>query len=285
MLVDRFAPLKNIEMFTKDMFNRIISFQEKDHPAWNTQLDFATRIQGLPLHNLIFSNPDRDPARFGPTVAPYYPLHSEMAKLAAYARQISQQALIYDWYPGNGFVGSLLAREGVVVKGIKDNNIKDNQIQAFYDPDCYEFIERNQLQATCDVVFASWIPSQSNPTPAILQLHPKLIIFIYTEHVDSNTGQRQTGTDDMFDDLQKEYRLVDSWTVTRPRDLLHEIWPDMTPSIEETRIIKVYADQQLQLQKITYQQDALPYDWEKDLQMALLALEAKQDLRSRGINV
>ena len=285
MLADRFAPLKNIETFTNDMFNRIIAFQEKDHPAWKTEMDFSKRIHGLPLHNLIFSNPDRNPAQHGPTVAPYYPLREETHKLASYARQVSPQPIVYDWYPGNGFVGSLVAREGVSVKGIKDNTIKDNQITSFYDSDCYEFIERNQVQPPCDLAFASWIPSQHNPTPDLLQLKPKLIAYVYTEHVDTNSGQRQTGTDDMFDVLQNEYRLLDSWSVTRPKNVLHEIWPDMTPSIEETRITRVYAASQCELEKITSEQNLTPYDWENDLQIALLALEAKQDLRARGIDV
>ena len=274
-----------METFTNEMFNRIIAFQEKEHAAWNQQLDFATRIEGLPLHNLIFSNPDRDPEKYGPTVAAYYPLHEEMYKLAAYASQISQQPVVIDWYPGNGFIGSLLAREGVSVKGIKDNNIKENQITAFYDADCYEFNTREQIQIPCDMVLASWIPSQQNPTIDILQLAPKLIVYIYTEHVDANSGQRQTGSDDMFDALQYDYHLVDSWSITRPKDLLHEIWPDMTPSIEETRITKIYAANSIALEKITIKDDMPPYDWEKELNMALLALEAKQDLRARGINV
>ena len=39
------------------------------------------------------------------------------------------------------------------------------------------------------------------------------------------------------------------------------------------------------MEKITIKDDMPPYDWEKELNMALLALEAKQDLRARGINV
>lgn len=285
MLADRFAPLKQMEQITNEMFNRIIAFQEKDHPAWNAELEFDQRIAGLPLHNLIFSNPDRDPAQFGPTVAPYYPLHEEMVKLAAYIKQISSHPLVYDWYPGNGFIGSLLAREGFPIAGIKDHNRKNNQITSFYDPACYRFITHNELQTNCDVVFASWIPSQTNPTPQILELDPKLIIYVYTEHVDEGSGQRQTGSDAMFDDLSTKYHLLDSWFVTRPKDVLHEIWPDMTASIEETRIIKIYAANGMQLEKRATEREITPYDWEKELHIALLALEAKQDLQARGVRV
>ncbi|MGD8569401.1 MAG: hypothetical protein PVJ39_15050, partial [Gammaproteobacteria bacterium] len=192
---------------------------------------------------------------------------------------------VYDWFPGNGFIGSLLGREGLSVTGIADNTPKPNQIASFYDPDYYRFQNRGDLSSSCDLVLASWVPSQVNPTPDILTLDPRLIAYIYTEHVNADNGQRQTGTDDMFDDLKGRYVLVDSWTVTRPKDLLHEIWPDMTPNIEETRITKVYAAADLTVEKIPSVTDSESYDWEKELQMATLALEAKQELRSRGMGV
>jgi hypothetical protein len=285
MLTDKFAPLKNMDSFTNEMFNRIIAFQEKEHPAWNDALDFDARITGLPLHNLIFSNPDRDPKLFGPTVAAYYPLREEMQKLAAYARQLSATPRVYDWFPGNGFIGSLLAREGLSVLGIKDNNVKDNQIPSFYDKGCYQFCQRNDLADHCDMILASWMPSQFNPTPDMLALRPKLITYVYTEHVDESSGQHQTGTSDMFDALAEGYRLLDSWTIHRPKNLLHEIWPDMTPSIEEMRITRVYVANDLPLEKLHTIASKPPYDWEADLHMALLALEAKQELRARGMSV
>jgi hypothetical protein len=89
----------------------------------------------------------------------------------------------------------------------------------------------------------------------------------------------------MFNTLDKDYLLIDSWSVHRPQNLLHEIWPDMTPSIEETRITKIYAAKDANVSKIESLEPASPYDWEQDLQMALLALEAKQQLRSRGMDV
>jgi hypothetical protein len=288
MLADRFAPLKNMERFTNDMFNRIIAFQEKDHPAWNSELDFASRIGGLPLHNLIFSNPDRDPAHYGPTVAPYYPLRRDMQKLAGYARQLSATPVVYDWYPGNGFIGSLLGREGLSVIGINDNIEKPNQIESFYDATCFRYRDRSEINGTnetCNLVLASWIPSQANPTPDIVKLQPGLIAYVYTEHLNEHTGQRQTGSDEMFDALMDEYELLDTWTVIRPKNLLHEVWPDMTPSIEETRITKVYAAKHLTLEKMDAGTEGAPYDWEKELEMATLALEAKQELRARGMSV
>ena len=282
---DRFTALKNIDAFTSDMFNRIISFQEKDHPAWNSQFDFSSRIKGLPLHNLIFSNPDRDPNAYGPTVAPYYPLREEMLKLAHYANQLNEHPLVLDWYPGNGFIGSLLARENLKVLGIKDNIAKPNQIEFFYDELCYNFCN-GPIPSHSDMVFASWIPSNLDPTPSILELKPKLIVYVFTEHLDPQSNLRQTGTDDMFDSLQDRYRLLDSWSVTRPKNLLHEIWPDMTPNIEETRFTRVYIDTSIATDVIipfNYNVTGEVYDWEKDLKFALLALEAKQALQTRRV--
>ncbi len=285
MLADRFSALKNMEQFTNDMFNRIISFQEKDHPAWNESLPFSTRISGLPLHNLIFSNPDRDPTIHGPTIAPYYPQREEMIKLAGYAKQCSSDPVVYDWFPGNGFIGSLLAREGISVTGIENTNLKANQIASFYDKDCYRFTNRHELDTTCDLILASWIPSEINPTPDFLALTPKIIAYVYTDHVNETNGKRQCGTTNMFDSLQDQYLLLDSWHVHRLANLLHDIWPDMTPNIEETRIVRVYARKDINIQKVESKTPESTYDWEKDLQMALLANEAKQQLRSQGMQV
>src|SRR3569623_2108112 len=128
-----------MEAYSEDIFNRIIAFLVRQHPAWISELTFTQRIEGLPLHFLVFSAPDRDPAMFGPTVAPFIPLRAEMRKLAAYARQVADQPVICDLHAGNGFVGSLLAREGVKVIGVRDPAAKPNQIRRLYDSERYEF--------------------------------------------------------------------------------------------------------------------------------------------------
>jgi hypothetical protein len=277
-----YEPLREMDKFTEDMFNRIIAFQEHEHPAWNTQLPFAERIKGLPLHYLIFSNPDRDPQRFGPTVAAFYPLREELQKIAAYVRQLGAQPLVADVYAGNGFLGSLLAREGVRVTGLTPPELKPNQIEQFYDADCYRYTDTPLEALAFDAALVSWPPSGHNPTPALLARQPKLLVYIFTEHRDESSGRRQTGSDDMFDALADDYALLDEWAVTRPKDLMHEIWPDMTPSIEETRTVRIYARRDLQLQPVGKLPPATPYDWEQELHMALLALQAKQELQARG---
>ena len=280
-----FEPLRNMQAFTEEMFNRIISFQEKEHSAWDTSLTFEQRIKDLPLHNLIFSNPDRDPKTTDPTVAHFYPLRTEIQKIAHYIKQVKANALC-DLYSGNGFLGSLIGREGINVIGIRDQSCKPNQIAEFYDDKHFKFTQERFEDLNCEAVLASWIPSNTNPTPLIIEHKPKLFIYIYTEHKNDKTGVRQTGTDDMFDIIPDDYALIDQWSVTRPENLLHNIWPDMTQNIEETRTVRVYAQTQFShIAPIENLPDLPCYDWENELHMTMLALEAKQQIEDRGFIV
>ena len=284
----RFEPLRQMESFSEDMFNRIISFQEKEHAAWNESLPFTERIKGLPLHYLIFSTPDRDPAVYGPTVAHYYPLHEEIQKIAYYTRQVAKQPVLCDLHSRNGFVGSLIAREGIKVMGLRDPNEKPNQIMNFFDAERYELRSGTvtDIDLEFDIAFSSWMPAEQNLTPQIVAHHPKLIIYIYTDHIDESTGQRQTGTVQAFTGLPAQYKLIDQWTVTRQKDLLHEIWPDLSRNIAETRICRIYADLPYHtIPPYTTHTSPTPYDWEQDLQMASLAMEAKQQLQRQGFQV
>ena len=126
-----FEPLREMESFSNEMFTRIVAVQQKEHACWNPALPFAERIKGLPLYSLIFSNPDRNAATTGPTIAHYYPLRSEMRKIAHSARQVATQPVVCDLNCGNGFIGSLMAREGVSVIGVRDPAAKPNQIPDF----------------------------------------------------------------------------------------------------------------------------------------------------------
>lgn len=279
-----FEMLREMESFSEDMFNRIIAFQEKEHPAWNPKLDFDQRIAGLPLHYLVFSHPQRDPNRFGPTIAHYYPRREEMWRIAAYARAVAPEPVICDVHARNGFIGSLLAREGVRVVGMRDPNAKPNQIGDFFDAARYELRTgtAREIDFPFDVAFSSWMPAGENHTPAIVTHRPKLVVFVYTEHANA-TGQPQTGTSEAFTQLPDNYRLIDEWREVRPANLFCDVWPDLTGSIEETRVTRVYAD--AAHRQLTRPRPAGPlahYDWEKDLEMALLALEAKRYLRERG---
>lgn len=287
-MIEHFEPLRNMETFSDEMFNRIIAFQERQHPAWKPELPFAQRIAGLPLHYLIFSCPDRDPAKFGPTVAPYIPLRDELRRIALYARQVAAEPVVCDFHPGNGFVGSLLAREGLKVIGVRDPAAKPNQIQNFYDRAVYALREQAvaDIDFPFDVAFSSWMPAGVNFTPEIVKHRPKLIVFIHTKHVNEETGVPQTGTPAAYTELPAGYQLIHEWGMTRVKDVLHEVWPDLTPSIEETRYVKVYAAEGYHGIEIPDElPPAEPYDWERELDMALLAIQAKEHLRAQGVQV
>ena len=285
-LPKEFDKLRHMEAFSEAMFNRIIDFQEKQHKAWDTNQSFDERIKDLPLHALVFSNPDRDPQKFATTIAPFYPLCGEIQQIAHCIKQLGDKARVCDLHPGNGFVGSLLAREGVNVFGLRDDSARPNQIAEFFDTDHYRFIDGGLDSTEFDVVFSAWMPSGKNMTPAILARKPKLIVFIHTDHIDESSGQYQTGTAESFVDLPAPYKQILDWSIERPQDLFNEIWPELTASIAETRRVRIYADEPWH--DIDVGKDLepnAPYDWERELDMALTAYQAKMMLREQGYPV
>lgn len=284
-----FEKLRDMEAFTQAMFDRIIAFQERDHAAWDPSKPFDQRIHDLPLHYLVFSMPDRDPATHGPTVAHYYPLRRELWTIAQYARQVADEPVVADIHARNGFVGSLLAREGLKVIGLDDPLALPNQIERFEDPGRYERRGQTLAQADFpfDVAFSSWMPSGEDITEALAARRPKLVVYVFTKHRHEDTDEPQTGTDFAFGEaLPDSYRLLEEWSVTRPKDLFHEIWPDLTPSPEETRWVRIYADEGYHhLSVDPSRQPEEGYDWERELEMAELALAAKEHMRARGFPV
>lgn len=281
--------LRNMDAFTEEMFNRIIGFQERDHAAWKPDQPFAERIKGIPLHYLMFSNADRNPTTHGPTIAHYYPLRHEMYKLAQYMKKIAAKPVVVDAHARNGFVGSLLAREGLQVIGMRNPADKPNQIEDFVDSKCYEVRPGTlaDVNFPVDVVFSSWMPSSVDMTADIERIGPKLIVYVFTEHKEPSTDRRQTGSDGAFGEhLSARYKLVDEWSVIRERDLLREVWPDLTGNIEETRQVRIYAD--APFHDIKIDRSIVPakiYSWEEDLLMAQTAYAAKMDIQRRGFPV
>ncbi|MDH5229409.1 MAG: hypothetical protein OEY38_05070 [Gammaproteobacteria bacterium] len=280
-----FEILRDMEQFTQEMFNNIIDFQEKKHPAWNVELNFAERIARLPLHYLVFSNADRDPEKFGPTVAHFYPLRQEMRTIAAYAKQVQAQAKVIDAHARNGFIGSLLANEGLRITGIRAPEEKPNQISSFYDSSVYEFTDTPlEQQQDIDLLLATWTPEGMDLSDSILNVQPKLVVFIFTHHRSEDTQLRQTGIDDGFGEkLSSAYHLVDEWEVTRYADLFHGVWPDLTPNIEETRTVRIFARDDVKnlVQPSIDNNDK--YFWEHELLMAETAHEAKKQVMARGM--
>jgi len=284
-----FEILREMEPFTQKLFNGIIGFQERDHAAWDDSLNFDERIKDLPLHYLIFSNADRDPEVYGPTIAHYYPLQHEMATIADYAKQVSDKPVVLDVHARNGFIGSLLAREGVEVIGLRSEHDKPNQIENFYDSTCYKMtdgeIENTDLPV--DVVFSSWMPSPKNITNDIVRLNPKLVVYIFTEHSNEYSGERQTGTSQSFgEQLPESYKLIDEWQVTRSENLLNDIWPDLSPNIEENRFVRIFANEGFHDLKSNNKNTIVKgYDWEKELLMAETAHKAKSSMKQRGFPI
>lgn len=283
-----YEKLRDMERFSEEMLNRIIAFQERQHPAWDTSLSFEQRIDELSLHCLVFSNPDRDPEMFAATIAPYYPLHNEMQQIAHCIKQLGGAPVVCDLHAGNGFIGSLLAREGVNVIGLREPQSKPNQIEDFYDADCYQIreMEISEIDFPLDVMFSSWMPGGKNYTPEIIKHQPKMIIFVHTNHINEETGVPQTGTRDAFTSLPDNYKLIADWSLTRPKDLFREIWPELTPNIEETRHVKIYADKPYHGIDVGKTLPATtPYSWEEELEMALTAHKAKTFLKERGFPI
>ncbi|MBI3774235.1 MAG: hypothetical protein HY273_01545 [Gammaproteobacteria bacterium] len=281
-----FELLREMDSFSEEMLNRIIAFQTKEHAAWNSQLPFAQRIQELTLHDLVLSHPQRDPKLCGPTIAHYAPRRDEMWRIAAYARAVASDPVVCELHARNGFLGSLLARENVRVIGLRDPRTKPNQIADFYDNEHYDMRSGTIAQnaPVFDLAFSAWMPSGENHTPALLACRPKIVVYVYTEHADPISLQPQTGTTEAFTQLSSDYKLIDQWQDVRPADFFKEVWPDLTGNLAETRITRVYARTEFHnLAPIASAAPLAHYDWEKDLQMASLALEAKQFLKQRGI--
>jgi len=284
-----FEILRNMEAFTQKMFNGIIGFQERDHPAWDDSKSFQERIKDIPLHYLMFSNADRNPETHGPTIAHYYPLNFEMAKIAAFAKAVSENPVVCDAHARNGFVGSLLAQQDLKVTGMRDPEEKPNQIENLFDKENYQLKSGTlaDVDFPVDVLFSSWMPAGLNINDEIIRINPKLLVFVFTKHINEYSKERQTGTDDSFGEkLPEQFQLIEEWSVTRPKDLLHEVWPDLSPNIEETRFVRIYANQGFH--DISVDENSLqlkPYDWENDLLMADTALQAKNQMRDRGFPV
>ena len=281
-----FELLREMDSFSEDMLNRIIAFQTKGHAAWNNALPFEQRIRELALHDLVFSHPQRDPKLFGPTIAHYTPRREEMWRIAAYARAVASAPVVCELHARNGFLGSLLARENVRVIGLRDPQGKPNQIENFYDADRYDMRSGTVAHdaPAFDVAFSAWMPSGENCTLAIVACQPKLIVYVYTEHVDPATQQTQTGTPNAYTQLPGSYKLIDEWQDLRPVNFFKEVWPDLTGNLAETRITRVYARTEFHdMAPIRATTPLAYYDWEKDLQMTSMALEAKQFLKQRGV--
>lgn len=196
----------------------IIQFENCQHLAWDDSQLFAKRIKALPLLFLEFIHPAQDPKTQSTTVTHYVPCRNEFCALADLIRSYGSDLRVCDIGCGNGFLGSLLMREGVSGFGIDDSSYRQPQIPHFYDPDCYQVIKTNlhDLKGDFDVSMCSWMSEGSNLTPAIVARKPALIIHFYSkDHYPD--GSLTTGTVSAYK-CPENYRLLTGWETRLPQD-------------------------------------------------------------------
>ena len=229
------------KIYILEMINCIIAFQKHEHPAWNDSIPFHLRIEGLPLYALEFNNPDRNPLEFGPTISHFSPRKSEMRALALMCKNIGTDPQILDIGCGNGFLGSLLAREGVRVTGIDNLSWRPPQIPKFYDQDCYELIAPlsfENFKKNFDVAFCSWMVPGINLTKEIIARNPSLIIHVFSNHI-QNDAIQETGLKEAFI-CPVGYHIVGGWKAETPGDFFSGIDQRLSSKPTKVRYVEIW---------------------------------------------
>ena len=246
---------------------RIVSFEQKTHPAWDVRKRFNIRIKDMPLYFLLVNHFEKDNKVQSVTVTHYVPCRSEMMALAEIVKFYGNDLQTCDIGCGNGFLGSLLAREGLNVLGIDDRLHSQPQIPIFMDEDCYSFKER-KLQdpdVTFDVGFCSWMNSKLNLTSQILEKNPMMIIHIFSSDR-QNDGTPTTGVPDAYYPPDN-YQFLIGWETILPSDFFKPI-RDMThlqliENQEWINLVFVYVRKDLKLiQPNTPLDFKGHYDWD-----------------------
>ncbi len=196
----------------------IISFQIKIHPAWNENNSFLERIRELPLYFLEFNHNSRIDEVHSVTVTHYVPHRIELITLSKIINSIGNNVHVCDIGCGNGFIGSLLGREGVSIFGIDDHSYKQPQISRFIDKQHYSITEKtlDSEDVQFDVAFCGWMSPYTNLTPSILLKEPKLIIHIYSPDRQKD-GSLITGTTEAYQCPDNYSRLIE-WSSVLPEN-------------------------------------------------------------------
>jgi hypothetical protein len=248
------------------MLYRIAEFQSRRHPAWDENLSFSRRIEDLPLYALEFNNPDRDRETDGPTIAHYSPARAEIACIANLCTQLDPRATLLDIGCGNGFIGSLIAREGIRTVGIDNWIWRRPQIRSFYDPECYELRAPCDLEAVTekfDAALCSWMVPNANLTGEVVRLQPTLIIHVMSPDF-GDDGSPTTGCNAAYE-LPAGYRNLARWVAATPADYFHALDPCLTRNGVQLRIVEIWARQDGP--KITFPgltEELDEYPWEKE---------------------
>lgn len=223
------------------ILQNILQFQSMNHSAWDPEEEFSVRIKDLPLYYLEFNHPRRNQATQSVTVTHYVPCRREMMALSQIVRAFNQDFRICDVGCGNGFLGSLLAREGLNVFGIDDRSYKQPQISSFYDRKCYEILETSlsDPKISFDGAFCSWMTPGTNLTPEIIAKKPYLIIHVFSPDRQSN-GSPTTGVPEAYV-YPVRYKLIAGWVSKVPRDYFLPLNSNLSGNLRKTRVVCVYA--------------------------------------------
>lgn len=212
-----------MEESVKSLISKILQFQQRNHPAWDAHAHFDERIRDLPLYFLVLNHPDRDTDIESVTITHYVPQRAEIMALAAIIKSCGRYLRVCDIGCGNGFLGSLLAREGVHVFGIDNRSYTQPQLSNFFDEHYYHIVEASleDQNISFDVGFCSWMLPNTNLTPAIISKKPQLIIYVHS--IDRQADESwTTGTPDAYD-VPDEYRYLGGWCTFLPADYFYPL--------------------------------------------------------------
>ena len=251
------------------MLGNILRFQSYDHPAWDQQASFGTRIKDLPLYFLEFNHTGKDKDTQSVTVTHYAPRRAEMMALAHLIRSCGDNLQVCDIGCGNGFLGSLLAREGVKVFGIDDRSYKQPQIPNFFDSECYRVIETSlaDLDIPFDVALCAWIEPNANLTPLIVDTKPALIIHILSPDRQTD-GTPTTGTQSAYT-RPEDYYPVAAWRTELPQDYFLPLTRIVSANLEsnsrKTGSVFIYARRDIRpLTFVSPRSFSDWYDWDHE---------------------
>lgn len=249
------------------IIKNIRDFDSLEHPAWDPSKPFYLRIQNLPLYFLEFNHHSRDEKTQSVTVTHYVPQKAEIVALAAITRSYGDDLQVCDIGCGNGFLGSLLALEGLNIFGIDDRSYKQPQIEDFIDKDRYKVIDTSlaNLQRKFDIALCSWMTPGVNLTPEIVTRRPKVIIHLFSPDCQPD-GTLTTGVLDAYR-CPINYRPLISWKTTLPDNYFMRLGDLLDLKLEtnqrKNRHAIVYAHQDIEpIQPASPLDFSGKYDWD-----------------------
>jgi hypothetical protein len=145
---------------------------------------------------------------------------------------------------GNGFIGSLLAREAVRVIGIDDLSWKRPQIEAFHDSNAYEMrvpCRLGDFLGNFQVALCSWMVPGSNLTTEILARGPAFVIHIYSPDHQTD-GSLTTGICEAYR-CRPPYMVLCRWAVVTPADYFAALDNRFDVNSRKLRVVEVWKRQ------------------------------------------